>query len=158
MKLWGKALSGVMFVMAAAFASIAIAVPETRSESVGAVVLLVVAALFGVPALVRLFMSFTGDEEVLKNGAAASAAIVSLTPTGWRYNRFYPIIHMTLNMEQGGVVYPVEMMQAVEPELFERLSPGVVVGGRVDRSDRKKVVIDTRQPIRAAVMGSTVKQ
>jgi hypothetical protein len=97
-------------------------------------------------------MSFTGDEEVLRNGTPAWARVVSLQPTGWRYNRYYPIIRFGLNVELGSEAYPVEIKQAVEPELFNRLAPGVVVGVRVDRSDRKKVVIDTRQPIRAAAV------
>ena len=38
----------------------------------------------GVPALVRLFSAFTGDEEVLSSGLPGSATIVSLEPTGWQ--------------------------------------------------------------------------
>lgn len=157
MKLWGKVVSAFMLVMAAVFAGIAVVVPEARSVSVEISVFLIAVAFFGVPALVRVFMFFTGDEEVLKNGTAASATVVSLKPTGWRYNRYYPIIRFGLTVNLGCVVYPVEIKQAVEPELFKRLAPGVVVEVRVDRSDHKKVVIDMHQPIPAPVMGSKVK-
>lgn len=153
MKLWGKVVSTFLFVMAALFIGVAVYVPYQRAVSIGAAALLMLAGRFGVPALVRLFISFTGDEDVLRNGTPASATIVSLTPTGWRYNRYYPIIRFGLNVESGGGAYPVEIKQAVEPELFDRLAPGVVVEVRVDRSDRKKVVIDTRRPIRAGATG-----
>lgn len=158
MKLWGKVVSAFLFVMAAMFVGMAVVVPDQREVSVSTAVLLAMGALFGVPALVRLFMSFTGNEDVLKNGVMASATIMSLSPTGWRYNRYYPIVRFKLNVEQGGMIYLVEIKQAIEPELLEQLALGVVMGVRVDQSDRKQVVIDTRQPIRAAVMGSTIKQ
>jgi len=152
MKLWGKVVGSFLYVMAAFFVVVAINVPDKRAVTIGTAAVLMLAALFGVPALVRVFMSFTGDEEVLRNGTPASATIVSLTPTGWRYNRHYPIVRFGLNVESGDGAYPVEIKQAVEPELIDRLAPGVVVGVRVDRSDRKKVVIDTRQPIREAAI------
>jgi hypothetical protein len=153
-KLWGKIVSAFLLVMAALFAGVAVAVPEARPVSIGTSLALFAAAIFGVPALVRLFISFTGDEEVLRNGTPAWARVVSLQPTGWRYNRHYPIIRFGLHVELGSAVYPVEIKQAIEPEWFNRLAPGVQVGVRVDRSDRKNVVIDTRQPIRAGGMGT----
>jgi hypothetical protein len=148
MKLWGRVMSGFMLAMAAVFAVLAIVVPEARLALSVTMALLTAAGVFGVPAVVRLFSSFTGDEEVLQNGVVASATVVALKPTGWRYNRHYPIVRFELSVERGGVAYPVKIRQAVEPELLERLSPGAVVGVRVDSSDRKKVVVDTRQPIR----------
>lgn len=158
MKLWGKVVSAFLLAMAAMFAGVAVVVPDQREVSASTAVLLATGGLFGVPTLVRLFMSFTGDEDVLRNGVSATATILSLAPTGWRYNRYYPIVRFKLSVEHGGMIYTVEIKQAIEPELFEQLAPGVVMGVRVDQSDRKKVVIDTRQPIRAAVMGSTIKQ
>jgi len=152
MRLWGKVVSTFLVVMAAFFVLVAVILPDKRPVTLGTAALLMAAAMFGVPALVRLFMSFTGDEDVLMNGTPASATIVTLTPTGWRYNRHYPIVRFGLNVESGNGTYSVEIKQAVEPELFNRLAPGVVVGVRVDRSDRNKVVIDTRQPIRPAAI------
>ncbi len=149
MRLWGQVARGLLLVFAAVFAAVAVTVPETRWEAVLAVVLMVTAALFGVPALVRLFSSFTGDEAVLEKGTPGSATITSLKATGWRYNRHYPIVRFGLTVEAGGL-YPVEVKQAVDPELLARLAPGAVVAVRVDPLDRKKVVIDWRQPIREA--------
>ncbi len=149
MRLWGQVARGMLLVFATVFAVVAVVVPETRRQAVLAVVVMVTAALYGVPALVRLFSSFTGDEEVLENGTRGSATITSLKSTGWRYNRSYPIVRFGLNVEAAGV-YPVEIKQAVDPELLARLAPGTVVGVRVDPLNRKNVVIDWRQPIRAA--------
>ena len=149
MKLWGKVVSGMMLVMAAVFAVVAVIVPEARSASITAVILLLAAALFGVPALVRFFMSFTGDEEVLENGTGGSATITSLKPTRWRYNRYYPIVRFGLSVNCGAV-YPVEIRQAVDPDLLVQLAPGVVVSVRVDQLNRKRVIIDWREPIRPA--------
>jgi hypothetical protein len=147
--MWGKVVRGMMLVIAAVFAAIAAVVPEARSASMTAVILLLAAALFGVPALVRLFMSFTANEDVLENGTQGVATITSLKPTRWRYNRYYPIVRFGLSVNCGAV-YPVEIRQTVDPNLLSQLAPGVVVGVRVDQSDRKKVVIDWRQPIRHA--------
>ena len=43
----------------------------------------------------------------------------------------------------------MELKQAVDPELLDRLAPGVIVAVRVDRENHKKVVIDWHEPIRA---------
>jgi hypothetical protein len=133
---------------------VSVIVPETRWESIAAAVILFVAAWFGVPALVRFFSSFTGDEEVLANGASGIATITSLKPTGWHYNRYYPIVRFDLSVEAGGAAYPVEIKQTVNPELLTRLAPGMVVGVRIDRENHKNVVIDWREPIRAATGGA----
>ncbi|OGQ51274.1 MAG: hypothetical protein A3I10_02830 [Deltaproteobacteria bacterium RIFCSPLOWO2_02_FULL_57_26] len=145
MRLWGKVVSGMMLFIAAVFVVVSIFVPEARWASVVIVIILIVLARLGVPALVRLFSSFTGDEEILANGIVGSATIASLKPTGWRYNRYYPIVRFGLSVETGGAAYPVEIKQAVDPELLQRLDPGVVVGVRVDRYNHKKVVIDWRE-------------
>lgn len=142
MKLWGKVVSGMMLFMAAIFAAVAIFVPEARRESAIAAVILITAALLGIPALLRLFMSLTGDEAIIANGVLGSATITSLKPTAWRYNRQYPITRFHLKVEAGGASYPVEIKQAVDPELLQRLVPGMVVKVRVHRENHKKVVID----------------
>jgi len=146
LRLWGKVVGGMMFFIAAVFAAVAIFVPEARRESLFAAAILLAVAWLGVPALVRLLSSFTGDEEILTNGVVGSATITSLEPTGWRYNRQYPIVKFNLNVEAGGAAYPVDIKQAVEPELLQQLAPGVVVAVRVHREDHKKVVIDSRKP------------
>jgi len=148
MKLSGKVASGISLVMAAAFVVVAVGVPEAQSESLAAAAILFVIALFGVPALVRLFSSFTGDEEVLANGLPGSATITSLKPTRWRYNRYDPIVRFVLSVEARGMAYTVEIKQAVDPELLQRLAPGTVLKVRVDRENHKKVVIDWRGEIR----------
>lgn len=148
MKLWGKVARAMAFVIAAICAVVAIFMPESRREALIAAVILVALALFGIPALVRLFSSFTGDEEVLENGIAGSATIASLKETWLRFND-YPVVRFSLSVEAGGAAYPVEIKQAVDPELLERLAPGVVVAVRVDRSDHKKVAIDWREPAQA---------
>ncbi len=150
MKLWGKIASGLSLLIAAVLAVIAVVMPEMRPEAIGAAVVLIVVALFGVPAIVRLFMSFTGDEEVLANGLAGSATIESLEPTRWRYNRYYPIVRFKLAVEAGGAAYPIEIKQAVDPDVLEQLAPGAVIGVRVDRENHKKVVIDWQEPTRPA--------
>jgi len=160
MRLWGKVASGMLLVFAAVSVVVAVVVPEMRSASMLAAVLMLTAALFGVPAIVRIFLSFTGDKEVLENGTAGSATITSLKWTGWRYNRYYPIVRFGLSVEAGNV-YPVEIKQTVDPEILARLTPGVVVGVRVDPLDRKQVVIDWRQPVRGAtgaMVGSGVTE
>src|SRR3990170_4524500 len=142
MKLWGKVVSGMMLFIAAVFVVVSIFVPEARWASVVIVIILIVLARLGVPALVRLFSSFTGDEEILANGIVGSATIASLKPTGWRYNRYYPIVRFGLSVETGGAAYPVEIKQAVDPALLQRLASGVVVKVRVHRENHKAVVID----------------
>lgn len=142
MRLWGKVVSGMMLVIAAIFAGVAVFVPEARRESAVATVILITAAFFGVPALLRFFMSVTGDEEILANGVVGSATITSLQPTGWRYNRQYPITRFHLQVESGGARYPVEIKQAVDPVLLQRLAPGMVVKVRMHRENSKRVVID----------------
>lgn len=148
MTLWGKVARGMLLVCAAFFTVLAVVAPEMRREAIVAVVVTVAAALLGVPALVRLFSSFTGDEAVLASGTPGSATITSLKETGWRYNRRYPIVRFGLNVEAAGV-YAVEIKQAVDPDLLAQLAPGAVVAVRVDPLDRKRVVIDWRQPVRS---------
>ncbi len=148
MKLWGKVASGIMYVIAAIFLIVAVVVPEARRESIAVAAISIAVALFGIPALVKVFSSFTGDEDILTNGVLGSATITSLEPTGWRYNRQYPIVKFNLNVDAGGAAYQVEIKQAVDPELLERLASGVVVVVRVDRQDHKRVVIDWREPSR----------
>jgi hypothetical protein len=147
MRLWGKIASGMMLVIAAIFAVVASLMPETRAKSLAAAVLMLVLGLFGVPALVRLFMSFTGDEDVLASGLPGVATITSLEATRWRFNHYYPIVKFSLSVDAGSGVYPVELKQAVEPDLLDRLHPGVVVGVRVDRKNPKKVVVDWSKTI-----------
>jgi hypothetical protein len=160
MRLWGKVVRVMLLVTAAVFAVVAIFMPEARRQALGAVILLIVVALFGVPLVLRFFMSFTGDEEVLANGVAGTATITSLKPTGWRYNRYYPIVKFSLSAEAGGAAYLVEVKQAVDPELLDRLAPGIIVTVRVDRENHKKVVIDWREPIGAthAAGGESAQQ
>ena len=148
MKLWGRVMSGFLLVMAAMFAVITFIVPADVRLIIGTTAFLLLAAgVFGVPALVRLFISLTVDQDLLANGTAANATITAVTPTGWRYNRRYPIIKLRLNVELNGAVYPVEIQQAIDPDLCARLVSGGNVRVRVDRSDRSKVVIDTREPV-----------
>ncbi len=156
MRLWGRVATGLLLAFAVVFTAIAVVAPTMRREAIVAVVIATAAALLGVPALVRFFGSFTGDEEVLRNGTPGAATITLLQPTRWRYNRTYPIVRFGLSVEAAGV-YPVEVKQAVDPDLLPRLAPGVVVAVRVDRLDRKKVVIDWREPVRTAT-GETVDQ
>jgi len=149
MRLWGKVARGILLIMAVALALAAFLVPENRWQAALAAVLAFAVAQFGVPALVRFFSSFTGDEEVLTDGIPGSATITSLEPTGWRFNRYYPIIRFGLSVEASSAAYPVELKQTVDPELLDRLAPGVIVAVRVDRENHKKVVIDWQEPIRA---------
>jgi hypothetical protein len=86
----------MMLLIAAIFCAVAILETEARRESAIAAIILITAALLAIPALVRLFMSFTGDEEILANGFVGSATITSLKPTAWRYNRQYPITRFQL--------------------------------------------------------------
>jgi hypothetical protein len=104
----------------------------------------------GVPWIVRLFMSITGDEGVFENGLQGYATITKLQPTGWRYNRYYPVVRFGLSVELSGTAYPVEIRQTVAPDVLERLTLGTVVGVRVDPSERSSVVIDWRRPIKGS--------
>lgn len=79
-----------------------------------------------------------------------------MQPTRWRYNRTYPVVRFGLRVEAPDV-YPVEIKAAVDPAMLARLVPGMVVSVRADRQDRKKVVIDWREPVRTAA-GETVDQ
>ena len=50
----------------------------------------------------------------------------------------YPIVRFSLNVEASGAAYPVELKQAVDPELIDRLAPGVTVAyGSIRRTTRK---------------------
>ncbi len=146
LRLWGKVASAALLLIAAVFAVISIVQPQERTKFATVAILLTAAALFGVPAFVRWFMSFTGDEDILATGILGSATITTLEPTGWRFNNYYPVVRFGLSVEAGGAAYPVEIKQIVDPELLERLASGKVVAVRVDRQDHKKVVIDWREP------------
>jgi hypothetical protein len=101
------------------------------------------AALLGVPLIVRAFMSFTGDEEVLEHGLKETATITTIEPTGWRYNRQYPIVRFGLRLQTDGVT--VAIKQAVRPDVLRQLAPGGIVNVRVASSDRERIVIDWRE-------------
>lgn len=141
-------MSGSLLVIAAVFAIAGAAVPEARAALLAGAAIVVAVALVGVPWIVRLFMSITGDEGVLENGLQRYATITKLQPTGWRYNRYYPVVRFGLSVEISGSAYPVEIRQTVAPDVLERLALGTVVGVRVDPSERSRVVIDWRQPIK----------
>lgn len=142
MKLWGKFTRAVLLVCIAVSLAIAYGNPEARSEALTAAAIFAAVALLVIPAIVRLFSSFTGDEDVLADGLPYSATITALAPTRWRYNRYYPIVEFSLEVQAGGAPYPVQIKQAVDPQLLEQLAPGSVVDVRVDRSRRDKVVIN----------------
>jgi hypothetical protein len=142
MKLWGKVMSGSLLVFAAVFAGVGLVVPEARAACFGAAAACAAAALLGVPLIVRAFMSITGDEDVLEHGLPETATITRIEPTGWRYNRHYPIIRIGLRMQTDGVA--VTIKQAVRPDVLPGLVPGVIVNVRVASSDRRRVVIDWR--------------
>lgn len=150
MRLWGRVVQGGLLVAAAVFGILTAAVPEARWAAALATVILLVVAFAGIPALVRLVMTFTGDEAVLETGLPVDAAITSLAPTGWRYNRVDPIVRFGLSVRLGGAPYAVRVTQAVAPDVLARLAPGAVVEVRVDRADRRRVVIDWRQRVRLA--------
>ena len=149
MRLWGRVVSGSLLVIAAVFAIAGAAVPEARAALLAAAAISVAVALVGVPWIVRLFMSITGDEGVLENGLQGYATITKLQPTAWRYNRYYPVVRFGLSVELSGTAYPVEIRQTVAPDVLERLTLGTVVGVRVDPTERNRVVIDWRRPIKA---------
>jgi hypothetical protein len=145
MRLWGKVVSGALLVFAAVFAGVGIFVPEARAACLGVAALCVAAALLGVPLVVRAFMSVTGDEDVLEHGLPETATIMTIEPTGWRYNRYDPIVRFGVRMQTDGVA--VTIKQAVRPDVLGRLAPGANVNVRVASSDRRRVVIDWRERI-----------
>ena len=147
MRLWGRVVSGSLLVIAAIFAIVGTTVPEAREALLAGAVISVAVALLGVPWVVRLFMSITGDEGVLEDGLQGYATITKLQPTGWRYNRYYPVVRFGLSVEISGSAYPVEIRQTVAPDVLSRLALGTRVAVRVDSSERSKVVIDWRRPI-----------
>jgi hypothetical protein len=106
MRLWGKVAKIALLLMAAGCALMAMFMPEDRWQASLAAIVAIVVAVFGVPALVRLFSSFSGDEEVLANGVAGSATITALAPTRWHFND-YPIFRFSLSVEASGASYPV---------------------------------------------------
>ena len=108
----------------------------------------VAAALVGVPWIVRLVMPITGDEGA--RGLQGYATITKLQPTGWRYNRYYPVVRFGLSVELSATAYPVEIRQTVAPDVLGRLTLGTVVGVRIDPSERNRVVIDWRRPIKGS--------
>lgn len=142
MRLWGKVVSGSVLVFGAVFAGVGLYVPEARAAGLGAAAICAAVALVGVPLIVRAFMSFTGDEEVLEHGLKETATITTIEPTGWRYNRQYPIVRFGLRMQADGVA--VTIKQVVYPDVLRRLAPGAIVNVRVASSDRRRVVIDWR--------------
>ena len=145
MRLWGKVMSGSLLVFAAVFAGVGFVVPEARAACFGAAAICAVAALLGVPLVVRAFMSITGDEDVLEHGLPETATLMSIEPTGWRYNRHYPIVRVSLRMQTDGVA--VTIKQAVRPDVLPRLVPGAILNVRVAPSDRRRVVIDWRDSV-----------
>lgn len=153
MKLWGRVVSGTLLATAALFAGVAVADPKARTLLVGVAALLILAALFGVPALVRGFVSFTGDEGVLRDGAVAWATIVSLRPAGGGTTA--TIRSSVSGFEWSWMVscIPLRSSRRSSPTCVGDWPPGGAVGVRVDRSDRRRVMVDTRGPIRAAVPG-----
>ncbi|HEY7564546.1 MAG TPA: hypothetical protein VIA81_06435, partial [Acidimicrobiia bacterium] len=78
MRLWGHIARGGLLAFALCFAAMAVVSPELRRQAIIAVVISTAAALLGVPALLRLFSAFTGDEDVLEHGTAGTATITSV--------------------------------------------------------------------------------
>lgn len=93
--------------------------------------------------MVRAFMSIAGDEAVLEHGLPERATIMTIEPTGWRFNRYYPIVRFGVRMQTDGIA--VTIKQAVRPDVLGRLAPGAIVNVRVASSDRRRVVIDWRE-------------
>ena len=145
MRLWGKVVSGSLLVFAAVFVGVGLFVPEARAACLGIAALCVAAALVGVPLVVRAFMSVTGDEDVLEHGLPETATLMTIEPTGWRYNRYDPIVRFGVRMQTDGVALTIK--QAVRPDVLGRLAPGANVNVRVASSDRRRVVIDWRERI-----------
>ena len=148
MRLWGKVVSAAFFAIAAVFVVVGVKVPEARMAALAGGAIAVAVGLFAVPLIVRLFMSFTGDEQLLESGTPGFATITMLQPTGWRYNRVYPVVKFGLSVEFSGIAYPAKTKQTVAPDVLARLAPGAVVGVRVDPTDNNRVVIDWSQPIK----------
>ncbi len=147
MELWGRVVSGSLVVFAAVFGVVGALVAEARVACLAAAAISLTVALFGVPRLVRLFSSFTGDERLLEHGLPGLATLTAVKPTGWRYNRRYPIVRFGLHVQNAGGPQPGEIRQVVEPDLLPRLVPGAVVGVRIDPADPARVVIDWRIPV-----------
>jgi len=140
-RLWGQVVSGSLLTIAAVFAVVGFVVPDARNPSLGAAAIAVAVALFGVPMLVRTFQSFTGDEDLLASGLPARAILTRIEPSGWRYNRQYPIVAFGLQVQLSGTSFPVLVKQAVAPERLANLTVGGAVGIRVDPADHNRVVI-----------------
>ena len=135
-------MSGSLLLFAAVFAGAGLYVPEARGVSLPAWVVCAAAALLVVPLVMRTFMSFTGDEDVLEDGRPETATIITIEPTGWRYNRFYPIVRFGVRLQTDGVA--VTIKQSVHPDVLGRLAPVAIVNVRVASSDCRRVVIDWR--------------
>ncbi len=144
MRLWGRVVSGSLIVFAAVFAVVAAMSQEGRVVALAVATICLAVATLGVPLLVRAFASFTGDEGVLATGLEGRATITRLVPTGWRYNRFYPIVRFELEVELADELFSVEVQQTVDPVRFAELRPGTAVAVRVDPRDRSRVVLDWR--------------
>jgi hypothetical protein len=142
MRLWGKVMRGSLLAFAAVFVGVGLFVPEARGVGLAGAAVCAAAALIGVPLVVRAFMSITGDEDVLEHGLPETATIMTIEPTGWRYNRYHPIVRFGVRMQSDGVA--VTIKQAVRPDVLRRLAPGAIVNVRVASSDRRRVVIDWR--------------
>lgn len=148
MRLWGKVVSAAFLIIAAVLFVVGAMVPEAQLAGFAGAAIAAAFAFFAVPLIVRLFMSITGDEQLLESGTPGLATITMLRPTGWRYNRVYPVVRFGLSVEFSGIAYPVETKQTVAPDVLKRLAPGAVVGVRVDPTDNNRVVIDWSQPIK----------
>ena len=142
MRLWGRVVSGSLLVFAAVFAVAGLFVMQARTACLVAAAVSAAAALLGVPLVVRTFMSIAGDEDVLEHGLRETATIITLEPTGWRYNRYYPIVRFVVRMQADEIA--VTIRQGVRPDVLGKLSPGAIVNVRVASSDRRRVVIDWR--------------
>ena len=79
-------------------------------------------------------------------GRQGRARITRLEPTGWRYNRSYPVVRFALEVELAEGVYAAEVRQAVDPARLAELAPGSFVAVRVDEKNPARVVIDWRPP------------
>jgi hypothetical protein len=134
-------VSGSLLAIAAVFAVVGAVVPDARNAAWGAAAIAVAVALFAVPMLVRRFQSLTGDEDLLANGLRASAILTRIEPTGWRYNRQYPIVTFDLQVQLSGTSLPVRVKQAVAPDQLAHLTVGSAVSVRVDPADHTHVVI-----------------
>ena len=149
MSLWGKVMSGSLLVFAAVFAGVGLFAPQARTACLAAAAVSAAAALLGVPLVVRAFLSIAGDEQVLAHGLRETATIMAIEPTGWRYNREYPIVRVRVRMHTDGVA--VTIKQAFRPDVLRQLAPGAIVNVRVASSDRQRVVIDWRELIPSSV-------